>query len=103
MKNIVAVIGEGGNKRNKASRNMIRKGYSLLLSEKCAAGIAKRALLGHVQIQLAIIFGKIKWKFFDYANIAVKIGSDKVFRPVWRKVFKSEAVKETVQRILYAE
>jgi len=67
------------------------------------AEAARAFLLGHAQIPLAIVFGKIGSPFSDAAKIAMKVGSEKVINPAWREVFEPEAIRATIHRMLHPE
>ena len=77
------------------------------MDEAIARGVpaeaARAFLLGHAQIPLAIVFGKIGSPFSDAAKIAMKVGSEKVINPAWREVFEPEAIRATIHRMLHPE
>jgi len=64
---------------------------------------ARAFMLGHIQIALAIVMGKISSPFSDAAKIAIKCGYERIFKPNWKEVFKPEVVKETVHQMLHPE
>lgn len=63
---------------------------------------AKSFLLGHTQIPLAIVF-KNSNPFSDAAKIAIKYGFENIYKPDWKKIFKPEAVKEVLHKMLHPE
>jgi len=75
------------------------------LEEAVKQGVPEEAarafLLGHVQIPLAIVFGKVSSPFSDAAQIAVKVGFEKVIKENWREVFDREALRETIHCMLH--
>lgn len=77
------------------------------MDEAIARGVpaeaARAFLLGHAQIPLAIVFGRIGSPFSDAAKIAMKVGSEKVINPAWRDVFEPEAIRATIHRMLHPE
>ncbi len=64
---------------------------------------ARAFMLGHIQIELAIVMGRISAPFSDAAKIAIKCGYDRIYKPNWKDVFKPEVVKETVLKMLHPE
>lgn len=64
---------------------------------------AKAFMLGHAQIPLAIAFGKVSNPFSDAAQVAIKVGFERVIRKEWREVFNRDFLKKTVYRMLHPE
>jgi hypothetical protein len=60
---------------------------------------ARDFLLGHINIELAIVFEEIKSPFSDGAKKAIERAKPQLFRPDWRKVFDLENVRESVEMI----
>lgn len=75
------------------------------LEEAVKQGVPEEAarafLLGHVQIPLAIVFGRVSSPFSDAAQIAVEVGFDKVIKENWREVFDRNVLRETIHRMLH--
>lgn len=75
------------------------------LSEAIRRGVppdaAKDFLLGHLSIELAIIFGKMPGgRFSDGALKAIANARAKLFRPDWLRVFELADVKASVRSIV---
>jgi len=64
---------------------------------------AKSFMMGHISIELAIVFGMIEADFSDAAKVAVKLGKDWVFKSDWKKVFKPEMVQKAIDFMLHPE
>jgi len=62
---------------------------------------ARAFILGHTQIPLAIVFGKVSSPFSDAAKIAIRYGYEKVFRQEWKEVFKPEIIREVIHDMLH--
>ncbi|MEM2841950.1 MAG: phosphogluconate dehydrogenase C-terminal domain-containing protein [Thermoproteota archaeon] len=62
---------------------------------------ARAFILGHTQIPLAIVFGKVSSPFSDAAKIAIRHGYEKVFRREWKEVFKPEIIREVIHDMLH--
>lgn len=64
---------------------------------------ARAFLLGHIRIELAIVFGYAGFPFSDGAKLAIREAYDKIFRPDWREnVLDPEALRESVAQITRA-
>ncbi len=64
---------------------------------------ARAFMLGHIQVELAIIFGRIPGKFSDAADLAVELGRTLVFKSNWKDVFRQETLKKIVHEMLHPE
>jgi D-apionate oxidoisomerase len=60
-------------------------------------------MLGHTKIPLAIVFGKTDFPFSDAAQVAIRVGFERVIRPDWRRVFDDDVLADTVRRMLHPE
>ncbi len=73
------------------------------MEEAIRRGVPREAardfLLGHLNIELAIVFEEIPVPFSDGARKAVERAKAQLFRPDWKRVFEPEAVKESVEMI----
>ena len=63
------------------------------------AAAARDFLLGHINIELAIVFEEISSPFSDGAKKAIEKAKPQIFRADWRKVFDLENVRESVEMI----
>ncbi|WP_194775333.1 phosphogluconate dehydrogenase C-terminal domain-containing protein [Pararhodonellum marinum] len=69
-----------------------------------AKGVPKEAvyefLLGHINIELALLFGQLPGgKFSDAAIKAIEIGKGKLFKPDWKEIFEPDSVKAQIKAI----
>lgn len=63
---------------------------------------AREFLLGHVRIELAIVFGFAGFPFSDGAKLAITQAYDKIFKPDWKEnVLNLDALKRSVVEITY--
>ena len=60
---------------------------------------ARDFLLGHINIDIAILFGFLDAQFSDGAKLAVKRGMEQIIQPDWRKVFEPENIMREVRAI----
>lgn len=74
------------------------------LKEVVAKGVPAEAardfLLGHLNIQMAVLFGELPGAVFsDAANKAIVRGLGEIFRPDWKRVLEIENVREQIADI----
>ena len=67
-------------------------------------GVPKAAaydfFLGHINIELALIFGQLPGgKFSDAALKAINLGKGLIFRDDWKKVFEDDNIREQIKAI----
>lgn len=56
--------------------------------------------LGHINIELALIFGKLPGgQFSDAALKAIKIGEGLIFKDTWKDIFEDKSVEEQIRAI----
>ncbi len=60
---------------------------------------ARDFLLGHIGINIAILFDFLDTQFSDGAKLAVERGKQQIFQPDWRKVFEKENIYREVKAI----
>ena len=75
------------------------------MEEAIKAGVPREAahafMMGHAQIALAIAFGAISSPFSDAAKVAIRWGSEKIFRPDWRRVFEPEEIRAVLTEMIH--
>jgi hypothetical protein len=60
---------------------------------------AREFILGHIKVNIGILFGYIGSPFSDGALMAIERGKKKLFQPDWRSVFEPENVLEEIRAI----
>ncbi len=74
------------------------------LEEAIKRGVPEQAardfVMGHINIQLALIFDQLNWKMSDGAQLMLKDGMQRLFKPDWKQVFEPADVKRQVKRIV---
>jgi len=60
---------------------------------------ARDFVLGHMNVNIGILFGYIDAQLSDGAKLAVSRARDKIFQPTWREVFETENVLQEVKAI----
>ena len=66
------------------------------------AEAAREFALGHMNINVGILFGYLDAQFSDGAKLAVERAKRNIFQPDWKKVFELENVLEEVKAITQA-
>lgn len=64
------------------------------------AAAARDFLLGHININIGILFGYLDAQFSDGARLAVERAKERIFRPDWKNVFEPENVLNEVKAIV---
>ncbi|CAI6052121.1 phosphogluconate dehydrogenase C-terminal domain-containing protein [Cohnella sp. JJ-181] len=64
---------------------------------------ARDFMLGHVHIQLAIVFGEAGNPFSDACKIAIEYGKRFMIQPDWRRLFEPSSVYEQIDVMLHPE
>jgi D-apionate oxidoisomerase len=63
------------------------------------AEAARAFVLGHININLGILYGYLDAQFSDGARLAVARAKDQIFQPDWQKIFEPENVLAQVKAI----
>jgi hypothetical protein len=66
------------------------------------AEAARDFLLGHLHVDVGILFGFIQAQVSDGAKLAARRGMERLLRPDWKRVFEPEEVKKEVRSITQA-
>ena len=73
------------------------------MDEVIARGVPEQAardfLMGHLNIELAILFDEIDWKFSAGAQQAIEEAKEVLFRPDWKQLFEPENLLASTRRI----
>jgi hypothetical protein len=79
---------------------IIRQGLDEVIKRGVPADAARDFLLGHLRIQMAVLFNELPGAVFsDAANKALQRGLKEFIRDDWRKVFEPENVKDQIESI----
>jgi hypothetical protein len=79
---------------------VIRQGLDEVIRRGVPADAARDFLLGHLRIQMAVLFNELPGAVFsDAANKALQRGLKEFIKDDWRKVFTPENVKEQLESI----
>lgn len=78
---------------------IIRDAMDEAVKRGVPAEAARDFLLGHINIDIAILFGFLNAQFSDGAKLAVKRGMEQIIQPDWKKVFEPENIMKEVRAI----
>jgi D-apionate oxidoisomerase len=79
---------------------VIREGLNEVIKRGVPADAARDFLLGHLRIQMAVLFNELPGAVFsDAANKALQRGLKEFIKEDWRKVFEPENVKDQIESI----
>jgi hypothetical protein len=75
---------------------VIREGLDEAIRLGVPPQAARDFLMGHINIELAILFNEIDWQFSAGAKKAIEEAKMAIFRPDWKRVFEAESIRESV-------
>jgi hypothetical protein len=79
---------------------VIREGLNEVIKKGVPADAARDFLLGHLRIQMAVLFNELPGAVFsDAANKALQRGLKEFIRDDWKKVFDPDNVKDQIKSI----
>ena len=78
---------------------VIREAMDEAVRRGVPAEAAKDFLLGHINVELAILFDEIEWDFSAGCKLAIEEAKKEIFQPDWRKVFDEANLKASVASI----
>jgi hypothetical protein len=79
---------------------VIREGLEEVIKRGVPAEAARDFLLGHLRIQMAVLFNELPGAVFsDAANKALQRGLKEFIKEDWKKVFETENVKNQILSI----
>ena len=77
----------------------IRDGMDEVIQRGVPPEAARDFILGHINVELAILFKEIDWDFSEGAKKAIREAQSVIFQPDWKKIFEPEHIKESVGKI----
>lgn len=79
--------------------SIVREAMDEAISRGVPPQAARDFLLGHVNIELAILFNEIDWTFSEGAQKAIEEAKAALFRLDWKRVFDDDSLAESVRSI----
>jgi len=78
---------------------VMREAMDEVVARGVPAEAARDFMLGHIQIELAILFDELDWEFSDRAKTAIEEAKKQIFQPDWKRVFDPENLKKSVAKL----
>jgi hypothetical protein len=78
---------------------VVREGLDEAVRRGVPSEAARDFLLGHLNIELAILFGESGWRFSQGCQRAIEDAKPMIFQSDWKKIFETEQLKSSVARI----
>lgn len=82
--------------------NIIREAMDEAIRRGVPASAARDFILGHINIELAIIFGEVQVQFSDGAQKAMARARAQIIQPDWKRVFEPENIRACLEEITRA-
>jgi hypothetical protein len=78
---------------------IVREGYDRVVAQGVPAEAARDFLLGHLRIQIAVLFGEVDGTFSDAAYLISQRARAILFRDGWQKIFEPADILDQVAAI----
>lgn len=79
---------------------VIREALDVAVSRGVPAAAARDFVIGHINVELAIIFNEVDYRLSTSAYRAIEAAKHELFKPDWAHVFDLESLRETAAMIL---
>lgn len=79
---------------------VVREGYDKIIELGVPEAAAREFVLGHLRIQIAVLFGETNGTFSDAAYRISKRAKPILFKEDWKKIFEMSDIREQVKDIL---
>ena len=78
---------------------IVKEGYDRVVAKGVPAECARDFVLGHLRIQIAVLFGEVNGTFSDAAYKISKRAKPVLFKEGWQKIFEMDDIREQVRDI----
>ena len=78
---------------------MVKEGHDRLISAGVPKDAVRDFVLGHLRIQIAVLFGEVNGTFSDAAYKISKRAKPVLFKEGWQKIFEPSDIREQVRDI----
>jgi D-apionate oxidoisomerase len=78
---------------------IVKEGYDTIVAKGVPADAARDFVLGHLRIQIAVLFGEVNGTFSDAAYKISRRARPILFRENWKKIFEMDDIREQVRDI----
>ncbi len=77
----------------------VKEGYDRLVDSGVPAAAVRDFLLGHLRIQIAVLFGEVNGTFSDAAYKISRRAKTVLFKDDWQRIFEAADIREQVRDI----
>lgn len=77
----------------------IREAMDEAIRRGVPADAARDFLIGHINIELALVFNELNWQFSAGALKAIEEAKKEILQPDWKKVFEPESIRKSTAMI----
>ena len=78
---------------------VVKEGYDRVVAKGVPAEAVRDFVLGHLRIQIAVLFGEVNGTFSDAAYKISKRAKPVLFKDGWQKIFEMNDIREQVRDI----
>jgi ketol-acid reductoisomerase len=78
---------------------IVKEGFDRVVAKGIPAECARDFVLGHLRIQIAVLFGEVNGTFSDAAYKISKRAKPVLFNEGWQKIFEMDDIREQVRDI----
>jgi hypothetical protein len=78
---------------------IVKEGYDCVVAKGLPTDAARDFILGHLRIQIAVLFGEVNGTFSDAAYKISKRAKPVLFKEGWQKIFEMSDIREQVRDI----
>ena len=78
---------------------IVKEGYDRVVAKGIPAEAVRDFVLGHLRIQIAVLFGEVNGTFSDAAYKISKRAKPVLFKEGWQKIFEMSDIREQVRDI----
>lgn len=78
---------------------IVKEGYDRVVAKGVPAEAARDFVLGHLRIQIAVLFGEVNGTFSDAAYKISQRAKPVLFKEGWQKIFEMSDIREQVRDI----
>jgi hypothetical protein len=78
---------------------IVKEGYDRVVAKGIPAECARDFVLGHLRIQIAVLFGEVNGTFSDAAYKISKRAKPVLFKEGWQRIFELDDIREQVRDI----
>lgn len=81
---------------------VVKEGYDRIVTLGVPEAAARDFVLGHLRIQMAVLFGEVNGTFSDAAYKISKRAKPILFRDGWQRIFELDDIRQQVRDITHA-